>query len=555
MSQIPSAADFEASLGSPFEARNPFSFTNILRWDESDEFPATAVDLLMKLGFNTMIIPQSAGGPLKSYDEMLEIVKGIGRRDMTTLIAVGKNFLGSLPIFLFGAEAQREQAAQILKQKEFISLAITERGNGSDLLSSQVKAEKTNKGWKLTGEKWLVNNIADCRSAVVLARTREKGGPLGFSLFISTLMPRPRDVGFGQKILTHGVRGMRMNSVQFQGAEVASDALLGKESEGFQQTLKIFQVSRGMAAGLVLGGVDTALRLVTEFCLRRQLYGHPISDLEVVKERLAKSYVQYLVMEIVARFAARAITALPEELSIISAFAKAFVPQQAESVIEDLAVTFGARSYLRETWYGGIFQKLRRDIPLVSLFDGSSQVNLYVMANQLPQLLSKPTLLQERKQAFLSCWSDEALIGPLFPDRLHMTNRGELSLLGSLTELAKAPAPIQKHAKRCQKILNEFQKQASPALEFRSAERLSSLLAAICVLWNQWKGTPLGEKTFEAAMEITLCEFDEKSWSFICDGKVFEELKEKVESDQNLGLQKYSIGKWFEAKKENDFNI
>lgn len=74
-------------------------------------------------------------------------------------------------------------------------------------------------------------------------------------------------------------------------------------------------------------------------------------------------------------------------MSAWSSAVKVFVPMTAESSVQRLSAVLGARFYLREGHWGGVFQKLLRDNAVVSLFDGSTAVNLEVLALQLPRLL------------------------------------------------------------------------------------------------------------------------------------------------------------------------
>ncbi|TMC19751.1 MAG: hypothetical protein E6J34_14695 [Chloroflexi bacterium] len=70
-------------------------------------------------------------------------------------------------------------------------------------------------------------------------------------------------------------------------------------------------------------------------------------------------------------------------MSLWSSVTKYFVPTLLENMVRDTATILGARYYLREHYASGMFQKIVRDIALVSLFDGSTQVNLSLIASQL----------------------------------------------------------------------------------------------------------------------------------------------------------------------------
>jgi|GEM_PF-4175702 len=558
----PKPAELEMQLGSVFDPRNPFSFGEIMRLDESESFPTAQVAQLQQLDQHLTMFPSALGGDLQNYGQLIEPIKCIGRRDLTTLIAQGKNFLGSLPVLLFGQPQQQIAAQKILRAGGQISLAVTEHESGSDLLATGTTATRTATGWRLDGNKWLINNIETSSLCSVLAMAGPENGPKRLSLFAVPLSLQSSKVSFGHKIPTVGVRGMRMNSIEFSGLEIGQDSILQKEGLGFSQILTTFQVSRGLCSVLGLGAVETALRVVTEFVLRRELYGQGLSENTVVQDKLSELHLHYLSLEIVARFATRALTTLPEEMSTISAFTKFYLPLMSEWIVAELAVILGARSYLRDTWCSGIFQKIKRDIALVSIFDGSSQVNLYILANQLPALLASASDLSSRSprsaQDLLATFDSQVEIG--FPDfsRFRLTNRGDFSLftvLGSLNleaELGLWRDWLMGELKLLKTSLKDFSEQ--PA-RFIQAQKFCFLSTAACVLLNQKRGTKLSDESFQSLMLLLRGKISGPNLSIrtTLPAALFQQLRHRVEKDLNLGLESYVIAPWYQQPKEIDF--
>jgi hypothetical protein len=125
---------------------------------------------------------------------------------------------------------------------------------------------------------------------------------------------------------------------------------------------------------------------VLAFARERKLYGQPILALDAVARRLADAYTDLLIGEALSLGACRAVQAKPDQLPLTSACAKYLVPQLAAESMDSLAVVLGARSYLAEEHWHGIFEKMRRDCAVTGLFDGSSPVNLNAIVEQLPAL-------------------------------------------------------------------------------------------------------------------------------------------------------------------------
>lgn len=539
--KVERARFFETSLGSPHAAGNLFGLERCQADDESESFPTERIQVLTKLGIGAYMVPESYGGKLRSYDDAFEPVKCLGRRDMNSVFALGKNLLGSLPAYLFGPEDHKKSVSELLLGGRFVSLAFTEKENGSDLLATRTTAHKTDQGWELNGGKWLINNLAIADAAYVLARTNPTGGPLGFGLFLANLKRHTGHVDFGPRIKLLGGRGMLMGSATFKHFPVASADALG-ETAGFQQALKIFQVSRGLCASMAAGAVETSLRLTCEFTLKRHLYGSPLSQNQVQRQRLAECYARFQLLDVCAYVASRAVSLLPQELSVVSAFAKFYIPTQFEGIMRDLAVGLGARYYLREGWYEGFFQRATRDVPLVSLFDGSTQVNLYILAGQLGQLLKG-----ESCHADVSpCFDLNRSLPPLDFSKLQLTNRGENSLLASLA----GESWVRTQLKELQSSVAQAQDEAQ---KFQLAERYAKIMALACLEGNQAWGAKLSASSYGYLQGLLRSDITGEHSDQALASAVFEELAAKVQTDRNLGILDYQVAPFFLAQKEQNF--
>jgi len=114
---------------------------------------------------------------------------------------------------------------------------------------------------------------------------------------------------------------------------------------------------------------------------------------------------------------------------------KYFVPTQIENVIGNLSTVLGARYFLREGHDLNIFQKMLRDNAIASLFDGSTVVNLNMIAQQLRSLAHHRA--QERqvedgealRQTLQSIFSLEQPLPRFEPANLELFNRGQDDVL------------------------------------------------------------------------------------------------------------------------------
>jgi|GEM_PF-1420535 len=410
---IQSGEALEAALGSPLQAQAAICFESALALDEQEAFPQPHLERLHALGCFEQLIPEPFGGALRELEEAMLMSRLISRRDLTTAIAFGQAFLGSIPVWLAGSAAQQRDAAVLLREGRLACLALTEKEHGSDILSTGFRVRAQGQGFVADGTKWLINNATRGACLTVLCRVEREDGGAGLGLL---WLRQPDGADDAQapgwqpldKIRTLGIRGADISGLRLEAYPCGTDALLPCPEGALPTVLKTLQISRVLCAGFSLGAVDTMFRLTFRFARARELYGKLAIDIPAVRARLARCYAGILVADVVAQVACRAITARPAELSVLSAAAKFHVPSETEAIGRELALVLGARHYVRSEYPWGVFQKQMRDSQVVSLFDGSTQVNLSLIAGQLRALCTK---LRERlAEGPGAGWLDEAAV-------------------------------------------------------------------------------------------------------------------------------------------------
>lgn len=442
---IETVEHWERALGDPLALDAHIGFLSALELDEQEAFPQSHLDALHALGAFEYLIPITEGGRLDDIEQLIFLGRVVARRDPTTAIAFGVTMLASIPLWLAGNAHQKAELAELLREGRLGCLALTEKEHGSDLLSNESTARHDGQCWRIDGSKWLINNGQHAHTATMLCRV---GRPDGAS-DIALLWLRKGDARCGQwlphpKIRTHGVRGADISGYQLRGYETSRDALVRGEEPALYTLMKTMQISRVLVAALSLGATDTLTRLAFGFARERRLYGKRALDIPVVRAKLAECHARLLVADLVAQVTSRAVTVLPSELSVLSAIAKYFVPTEAEAVARELAIVLGARHYVRDEQPYGLFQKLLRDNELFSLFDGSTQVNLGLIAGQLRAL--SDTLIEKLQGGDLDgrhlfavrplLRVGEACRGWPTQRQLQLSNCGEDSLLAAFFELS-----------------------------------------------------------------------------------------------------------------------
>lgn len=377
------ARELERALGDPLDPRARVSFRALLERDEREESPAAAFQALREWGFHAYLVPEERGGSLRSFDELLALVRVISRRDLVLTTGLGSTMLASIPVWIWGSGEQQRWLGQLLREAgAFGSFAVSERDAGSDFLATSTRATRTAHGFTLRGEKWLVGNATRCSFAVVLARTERA---------LSLLLVRPAELPPGTfrrlpRIRTLGLRGHDLGGMVFEGCRLPQGALIEPAGRGMEMTLTVLQFTRTMIGGMALGAADTALRLALGWARARTLYGKPIYAIPAIRALLLGAFLDILAGECVAMVAARALTLAPRRLSLWAAVTKYLVPTLCEHATRGAGAVLSARSYLREGVAEGAFQKVARDIAITGIFEGTQLVQLALIASQLRQL-------------------------------------------------------------------------------------------------------------------------------------------------------------------------
>jgi alkylation response protein AidB-like acyl-CoA dehydrogenase len=382
--QLEAGKKLDNHLGSPEDPGNVLSFESIRLFDEAEEYPEPLLQHLHALGLQNYLIPSAQGGLLNNFEEMGFILRIISQRDLTLGLSFCMPFLGACPAWISGQNETLELTKTIIKQGQRIAMGLTEQEHGSDLLADECGATQEGNDIVLNGKKWLINHATKAKAYMVFVCENKQQGPRGYSFFlIDKNLLNEHNFRTDAKIRTHGVRGADMGAFSFRQLKVTDTARIGKPGQGLEILLKVFNVTRSVAPCLALGATDTALRIVMEFALQRQLYGQSVFDIPHAKTMLVHAFVDYLLAECCSIVSLRALNFFPKKTSLYSSICKYLVPTQCETILADLSKILGARYYLRDEYYHGMFQKIVRDVPLISFGDGNSLVNLHSILLQI----------------------------------------------------------------------------------------------------------------------------------------------------------------------------
>ncbi|MEV1004738.1 acyl-CoA dehydrogenase [Nonomuraea sp. NPDC050202] len=424
------ANDLERLLGDPDDPSSPFSYARCLELDRREAFPSEMCDELDRMGVQRFYVPRAYGGALVSFEQLSALVRVLARRDLTLAIGHAKTFLGAAPLWVAGDPGPAARLAEAILAGARVSLGLTEREHGGDLAATETRAVRDRGGYRISGEKWLINNATRGRMITLLAGTDQ-----ALSLFLLDKRAlEPEEYRCLPKIRTHGIRGADISGIELSGARVPQDALIGTPGAGLPILVKALQLTRTGCLALSLGALDQAIELATRFARERILYGRPLAELPAVRLRLGQAYATLFVAEAVNITATRCVHVLPDELSVVSAVAKAVVPSLAEDCLDSLGELLGIRSFLAE----GRLQKVERDHRIVGIFDGSTFVNRSVLINQFGRLARSFHRGRADQQRLRQLFRIGGKLPPFDAARLGVVSRNGCGVVQSIPQAVEA---------------------------------------------------------------------------------------------------------------------
>ncbi|MGW3953150.1 acyl-CoA dehydrogenase family protein [Streptomyces sp. NPDC004752] len=492
------AEEFDRFLGDPGDPDEVFSYARCAELDDNEEFPADICRRFEEWGLPDQYVPVEHGGRLRDYEQVLQLVRAVARRDLTCAIGHGKTYLGGVCVWVAGSAAQGARLGADIMAGVPVSLGLTERAHGSDLLAGEVHTDATADTadhWLVSGEKWLINNATRGSVLSLLTRTRPDGGPRGFSVLL--VDKRELDeAGYRHlpKIRTHGIRGADISGIAFDGARVPRTALVGAEGAGLEIVLKALQLTRTMCAALSLGAGDHGLRLGLDFAEERELYGRRLIDLPQARHVLTGAAADVLLHEAVALVAARAVQSQTAELGVTSAVTKYLLPTGTDQILADLTGLLGARAFLKGVHADGRFAKLQRDHRIVGLFDGNTLVNLNSLINQFRSLVRGFRRGTGDTAGGATACDLGAPLPPLDPTKLSLVARHGSGLMAGLA------ASVEEITRRA-----GHDPALGPVAE--AARRLLAVTTAVHTEMEEYQGalTEVPPAAFEVARRYTLC--------------------------------------------------
>ena len=258
--------------------------------DADDWFPRAELWTAMgELGLHGITVDEQWGGLGLGYLDHVIAVEEVSRASASIGLSYGAHSnLCVNQIRRWGTDEQKARYLPKLVSGEHVgSLAMSEAGAGSDVVSMKLKAEGVQGGFLLNGTKFWITNATCADTLVVYAKTGDgKGG-------ITAFLIEKGDEGFsiGQKIDKMGMRGSPTAELVFNDCFVPEERIMGPLHGGVGVLMSGLDYERVVLAGLQLGIMQACLDVVIPFVRERKQFGKPIGAFQLIQAKVADMYV------------------------------------------------------------------------------------------------------------------------------------------------------------------------------------------------------------------------------------------------------------------------
>ncbi|NOD93642.1 acyl-CoA dehydrogenase [Ruegeria sp. HKCCD4884] len=344
-------------------------------------------------GWPSLTVPESYGG--QGMDALMlaitsEIFSGANHSmQMVTGLVPG----AARTLLRFGTEDQKNRHLPPLASGETLAtMCLTEPGAGSDLSRVRCKAEQSNEGWSITGEKIFISggdqNISKRILHLVLART-SNDGVKGLSLFLCpcTLPDGSRNAVSVTRI--EEKMGLHASPTCQLAFDEAQAELIGQEGQGLTAMFTMMNHAR---ADVALQGVAHAARaydIASSYAAER-IQGRGSDGAQVTLEQHAD--VRRMLDEIDwLTISGRAMAHLafvtledgsnPDLVEFLTPVTKVYCTEAGMRAAELGMQVLGGYGYLREYR----IEQTYRDARVTTIYEGANGIHARMLATRLAQ--------------------------------------------------------------------------------------------------------------------------------------------------------------------------
>ena len=452
--------------------------------DQEQEIPQSAIDRLFKMGILGMTIGKEykgGGYGITSYNRALEM---IGRYCGSTAVMVSAHqSIGCKALMLFGTEEQKKLWLPHLANDWLSAFCLSEPNVGCDAGGQETTCELSEDGeyYILNGEKKWATSGANSGLFTVMANQKMPDGKTKITALVCTPDMEGLEV-FQANRSKCGIRGTWQARIRFTNVRVPKFNLMHKEGRGINVALTCLNYGRCTLSAGMLGGAHRAMDQAIKWSQTRYQFGDPLSDKELVKQRIAHMAALVYASDAVLYMTTGMLDRNDADIMVETAMCKCFCSEMGWRVVNDAMQIMGGESYMTENEIERIF----RDSRINLIVEGSNDLMWsFIFAYGGKQLGEWILGIQQA-----SMGQKLSMMGQIIP----LAAEVFLGIRKRAPKITKVDPSLRDQADRLAKLISEFayqfkavSKRYDAALMNRQA--VQARLAFVAIYLHAWSCT------------------------------------------------------------------
>ncbi|MFH8609789.1 acyl-CoA dehydrogenase family protein [Streptomyces sp. NPDC018029] len=321
---------------------------------------------MAELGWLGIVVPEEYGGAGLGMADLCLFLEETAY-GLAPISGFSTTVIAAAAYDKFGTEEQKRVVLEGVAGGRVEAISMSEPGAGSDVGALICRADRTDGGYVINGQKTWCSNAHIADHILLIARTSH--GASKHDGLTQFMVPSDVDGLEIRGIDTMG--GREVNDLYFTDCFVPDSAVVGAPDQAWPQLMSGLNLERMILAALMLGTARRAFDDTLQYVRQREQFGRPIGSFQVLKHRIADMATELECARLLVDDVAAAIDAEPGRVFAREAsMAKLKCTELAKHVALEGMQMMGGYGYATE--YG--MEALLRSTVVSTVYGGTSEI-------------------------------------------------------------------------------------------------------------------------------------------------------------------------------------